>query len=319
MKAPFPWFGGKSRAADAIWQRFGDVANYAEPFAGSLAVLLARPNYSGQTETVNDLDGLLVNFWRACAADSDAVAKWADCPVSEIDLTARHLFLVNAKSGIAERMSADPEHYDAKLAGWWLWGICSWIGGGWCAGDGPWQIGEDGLLTKDAGQGINRQLPHLSWGQGINRKLPHLWGGRGINRKGEAISEMLGPIAERLRNVRITCGEWDRILGPTPLGVGSKCAVFLDPPYSAEDADNDVYGEAYDAGIAHRVREWALVHGSDPRLRIALCGYDEHDMPSDWECYAWVAGGGYSKGKNNKRERIWFSPHCLKPNPTLFS
>ena len=30
MKAPFPWFGGKSRAV--------------EPFAGSLAVLLARPH-----------------------------------------------------------------------------------------------------------------------------------------------------------------------------------------------------------------------------------------------------------------------------------
>ena len=37
MKAPFPWFGGKSRAASIIWQRFGNVRNYVEPFAGSLA------------------------------------------------------------------------------------------------------------------------------------------------------------------------------------------------------------------------------------------------------------------------------------------
>lgn len=44
LKAPFPWFGGKSRAAHLIWPRFGNVPNYVEPFAGSLAVLLNRPH-----------------------------------------------------------------------------------------------------------------------------------------------------------------------------------------------------------------------------------------------------------------------------------
>ncbi|KKM69533.1 hypothetical protein LCGC14_1449830, partial [marine sediment metagenome] len=43
LKAPFPWFGGKRRVADKVWERFGDVPNYVEPFAGSLAVLLERP------------------------------------------------------------------------------------------------------------------------------------------------------------------------------------------------------------------------------------------------------------------------------------
>lgn len=40
LRAPFPWFGGKSRAAPLIWEALGDVRNYVEPFAGSLAVLL---------------------------------------------------------------------------------------------------------------------------------------------------------------------------------------------------------------------------------------------------------------------------------------
>lgn len=31
LKAPFPWFGGKSRVADVVWRRFGDVPNYVEP------------------------------------------------------------------------------------------------------------------------------------------------------------------------------------------------------------------------------------------------------------------------------------------------
>jgi len=29
IKSPFPWFGGKSRAAELIWSRLGDVPNYA--------------------------------------------------------------------------------------------------------------------------------------------------------------------------------------------------------------------------------------------------------------------------------------------------
>lgn len=44
LKAPFPWFGGKSRVASIVWERFGDVPNYVEPFFGSGAVLLGRPH-----------------------------------------------------------------------------------------------------------------------------------------------------------------------------------------------------------------------------------------------------------------------------------
>jgi DNA adenine methylase len=40
LRAPFPWFGGKSRAAHLVWAAFGDVPNYVEPFFGSGAVLL---------------------------------------------------------------------------------------------------------------------------------------------------------------------------------------------------------------------------------------------------------------------------------------
>jgi len=63
LKAPFPWFGGKSRAASLVWQRFGEVRNYVEPFAGSLAVLLGNPA-PGCIETVNDKDCYLANFLR---------------------------------------------------------------------------------------------------------------------------------------------------------------------------------------------------------------------------------------------------------------
>lgn len=93
LKAPFPWFGGKSRASGIIWDALGDVANYVEPFAGSLAVLLARPA-PPRIETVNDKDAYVCNVWRALAKDPDQVAHHADWPVNETDLLARHRWLV---------------------------------------------------------------------------------------------------------------------------------------------------------------------------------------------------------------------------------
>jgi site-specific DNA-adenine methylase len=112
MKAPFPWFGGKSRVSDIVWDRFGDPANYVEPFFGSGAVLLNRPTEAG-VETVNDLDCMVANFWRALQADPGAVAFHADWPVNEADQHARHLWLVS-QADFRERMKTDAEFYDAN-------------------------------------------------------------------------------------------------------------------------------------------------------------------------------------------------------------
>ncbi len=146
ISAPFVYFGGKSRVAPEVWRRFGDCQNYVEPFFGSGAVLLSRP-HEAHLESVNDMDGLLANFWRAVQADPEAVAHHADWPVNECDLHARHLWLVATKEDIQSRMCADPDFFDAKAAGWWVWGINLWIGGGWCSGKGPWQ-NVNGVLTR---------------------------------------------------------------------------------------------------------------------------------------------------------------------------
>jgi hypothetical protein len=131
LRAPFPWFGGKRRVAELVWDRLGDVQTYNEPFAGSLAVLLGRP-HDPRVETVNDLDCYLANFWRALQRDPQQVAFYADSPVNEADLHARHRWLVEHARLQAERVMTDPDFYDAKIAGWWVWGQCLWIGSGWC-------------------------------------------------------------------------------------------------------------------------------------------------------------------------------------------
>ena len=90
IKAPFPYFGGKSLVAAEVWKRFGQLNNYIEPFCGSLAVLLGRPSPFGAYETVNDKSCMLANFWRAVKYSPEEVAEHCNYPVSEIDLHSRH-------------------------------------------------------------------------------------------------------------------------------------------------------------------------------------------------------------------------------------
>jgi DNA adenine methylase len=308
LRAPFPYFGGKSRAAHLAWDAFGDVPNYIEPFAGSLAVLLGRP-HAPRIETVNDLDCFLANFWRALQAAPDEVAAFADSPVNEADLHARHLWLVNREE-FRERMKTEPDFYDAKIAGWWAWGLCSWIGSGWCSARES-SAGREAHLG-DAGRGVNRQLPHLGdAGQGVHRKLPHLGdAGRGVR-----LADYFGELAARLRGVRVACGDWARVLGDSVTWRHGTTGVFLDPPYD----DGEVAYSAGGTGVSAAVRAWAIEHGEDVRLRVALCGYEgEHEMPATWRAVAWKAHGGYGSQRadgtndNAKRERIWLSPGCLR-------
>lgn len=63
MRPPFAYYGGKTLLAEWIVSQMPDHDAYVEPFAGSLAVLLAKPRV--RWEAINDLDGDVVAFWRA--------------------------------------------------------------------------------------------------------------------------------------------------------------------------------------------------------------------------------------------------------------
>ena len=320
LRAPFPWFGGKSRIAHEVWAAFGRVQNYVEPFFGSGAVLLARPRSTWATdaapgtETVNDRSAFLANFWRAVQRDPDAVADACDWPVNETDLHARHRWLLAQVGDLASRLERDPDSCDTKIAGWWCWGACAWIGTGWC--------------DEQRGSGHPpQQLPHMGdAGWGIHRKLPHMGdAGRGdVHSKGRRnhLRSYMGELAARLRGVRVACGDWSRVCGDCVTWRHGITAVFLDPPY-AEGAQQYAAGGT-GTGLSADVREWAIAAGERRDMRVILCGLDgEHEMPSTWRVVPWKARGGYGgqrktgTNENASRERLWLSPHCLGSDAAL--
>ncbi len=100
-KPPYPYFGGKYTIKEMIWQRLGYTPNFVDPFFGGGSSLWFNPAFDWNTghwadnekhlETANDLDGMVSNFWRAIKFDPASVAKYADWPVNENDLHARHI------------------------------------------------------------------------------------------------------------------------------------------------------------------------------------------------------------------------------------
>ena len=308
IKVPFPYFGGKSKAATLIWERIGaDCGNYVEPFFGSGAVWLGRPDAFAGWATVNDIDGNVCNFWRAVELDPDAVAVAADWPVAECDLHARHLWLVRNKDQLAGRLMADPDYYEPRAAGWWAAGLCAWIGGGYCDGNGSWGavLDGDGVATFAKTDGAT--------GTGVNRQLPHLGNaGTGVTglcaRRREWLVEWFCLLKDALREMRICCGDWQRIMSVGTMTRNGVCGVVLDPPYSQTRA---VYANDSKT-ISGDVREWCIANGDNPMLRIALCGHEtEHNELEElgWNVETWDKGGGYQGADD--RERIWFSPACL--------
>ena len=305
MNSPFPYFGGKRTVAAAVWARLGSPAQYIEPFCGSAAVLLACPRPAA-LEVVCDGSGFIANFWRAVKHQPAAVAEWADYPVSHIDLGARHGWLMAQRDRIGAAMQDPDWAGDAKVAGWWLWGQCCWIGSGWCDWFG--QIPHAG----DAGRGVQAigKIPHAgNAGRGVQAigQIPHASdAGMGadalLTSCGRTAWAWLHRIADRLERVRVVHGDWSRCLN-NHFG-GDDTAVFLDPPYRSYEA---LYGKA--GAVADAVEAWAR---ENEHLRIALCGHRDDYKLAGWDAVEWSRGRlTYSGGQTTDSECVWYSPACL--------
>jgi len=258
---------------------------------------------------------VMLNKWRAVQNDPEKVAFYADNPVNEADLTARHIWLVNQGKELVDRCFGDPDFCDPKIAGWWVWGVACWIGSGWCSGMGCWTSVEGRIGRKDAGRGVNRKRPHLGDA------------GRGVNRPKTDLEEYMYALAWRLRRVRVCCGDWARVVTKGALDCGSNVGVFLDPPYSVSRR-SEVYNTDKEHGdVAVDVLRWCLENGDNPRYRVCLCGYEgEHEvlLEKGWTIVKYTANRSYGTSRgasdnsvNREKEMLFFSPACMAEDGVL--
>ena len=372
LKAPFPYFGGKSTVADKVWDALGQPKHYIEPFCGSAAVLLARPDYNPakHMETICDKDGFVANAWRGMQFAPDELAKYCDWPVNHADLNARRKYL-NDNQNLLQQLCDDPEYFNAKMAGYWVWAMSCWIGSGLVRPKAMPDVTnakgchKTGIIEKrpnlgNAGQGVAQDLTHIAGrapqkmnDQGVNQQIPLLNHETGVCRrptygasgahgvhKVSLVDEIGYPkdvrepytpgiyywfrqLSERLRRVRVVCGDWSRVCGGDWQDDRGTCGMFLDAPYNPKICNRDpkIYTEE-SATVANDVREWCIPRGERKTYRIVLAGYyDEHKILEDeygWTVHKWSAHGGFAnrgKGKtrgeeNRHKEALFFSPHC---------
>ena len=391
LRAPFPYFGGKSTVAPVIWKALGQPKHYIEPFFGSGAALLLRPDYNPKIhmETICDKDGFVANAWRGMQFAPDELAHFCDWPVNHADLNARRKYLndlphnLNSNGDLLKKLCEDPDWFDARIAGYWVWCMSCWIGSGLIRPNAMPEIVNDrginsrGIIEKrpnlgNSGQGVAQNLkggrPQVALQGGINalgmippgdnpgsNQIPLLHhetgicrrptygfsGAHGVHRvsivEGAAENKPLDVrdpytpeiytwfrvLSERLRRVRVVCGDWTRVCGGDWQDSRGTCGIFFDPTYDPEACNRDPKIYTVESDTSSRdVRDWCIERGERKSYRIVLAGYyDEHkilEKEYGWTVHRWSAHGGFAnrgKGKtqgdiNRHKETLFLSPHC---------
>lgn len=299
LKAPFPYPGGKSQIAHTVWALLGDPDHYIEPFAGSLAVLLARPHWRRGVrlhETCGDYSARIAHLWRAIRLRPAEVAEACVWPAHEVDYHARHAAILRDLDGLKARLLEDPDWCDPRIAGWEVWGLSL-------------QIGQDWIKETRLG---------ARWGAGVGGSMSI----------GSDPAQILA-LGERLQHVATLYGDWRRCVsskaalrGPIINVSEAVVGVFLDPPYAPSlnrNKGQTVY-HADEASIADDVRAWCIEWGVHPWLRIVLAGHaGEHDalLAHGWRRVDWttegMSSGGMARtgGGKDRQEALWASPACL--------
>ena len=355
LKAPFPFFGGKSKIADEVWSRYGVVERYIEPFGGSFIVLLSNP-YPANMEIVCDKNGFICNFYRAVRSDPDQTAYYADYPTIHQDLAARHRWLKQWGMERSAQLSEDPEYFDSKAAGWWVWGMSLWIGGEFCDLNQKGNIesrptphkqginnaaGRPFVVNKgESGRGVSAQAmtdkrpivkpSGAGGGVSMQDKRPYVRdteSGRGVSKQSQnRLSDWFNDLATRLERVVILNRDWTSavtptILADTPSSPNKVRAVFLDPPYRTEDRETNIYqsdtdGTSDDAAI--KSYEWAVENGDKENFKIAYCCHkDDFPVPEGWTFIESSFSGIRNEDRKHKRDIVMFSPQCYVEDTLL--
>lgn len=244
IRAIAPWFGGKRNMADRIVEQLGPHKAYWEPFCGSLAVLFAKP--VATMETVNDLNGDLINLARVVQDDSMSIRLFERCHRT---LCAEDNFidLAGVVTQFAKAPAAGPPNLDRAYA----YFVTSWLGRNGVAGTESYNQGFCRRFTKNGGHAATR------WTSAIE-SIPDWW--------------------ERLRAVTILNDDAFSILERIEDAEG--VVIYCDPPYIEKGAK---YVHDFKADEHARL---AKLLDRFQKTRVVLSYYDHPSLAAmypDWD------------------------------------
>ena len=274
--------GSKKHWAPTVWRRLGQPDIYAEPFAGSVALLTRRPYPYGKKEIIIDVDGFICNFWRAVRYDPE---KIIDCMESRLniehDVLAAGPELSDWMNTANAKLRDDLYWYDARMAGLWCW-----------------------ATTNTIRNRTGYKHVHLRYSP---RDTPERADIRGYFTR----------LHERFQYVQVMNTDWSAIKRPSVLndytGNTMSVGVAVDPPYIT--TKNKKYYAENDA--AQQSLEWAVANGDRYRI-VYFANVGDFDAPPGWDVVRMKRSPTF--GGHQDDDVAFFSPACPPPaQPSLFA
>ena len=323
IKRPIPYYGSKEKIAPLIVdivKKDNWSTQYIEPFVGSNSILL-QDNFDGIKVILNDFDGKITNLWRALKYKPEETASYILGTCNTINLTGLDLAVQRSYDALLDRLHADLNYCDPKLAAYFMDLSCGWIGDGAGNSSGPWTTipDEDGIdifVRKGKGDvvcqqvqynndcGISCKQPNYESDRGIGCNQEEYASDRGIRGKQAQYSAWFWDISKRLSDSYILSHDFERILNLYVIK-SKRTTIFFDPPY---DKSGDIGGGCTYISddhniISKRTREWCIKnHNELVKTRIIVAGRGkEHD---ELLAYGYQKVDGINVKSLNKNTKI---------------
>jgi DNA adenine methylase len=275
LRPVFPWPGAKIRMAEWIASLMHPSQGYLEPFAGSAAVLLARERV--RHETINDLDGSVVRFYRTLRERPTALIRAVRLtPYSEEEFA---LALQPLGDDEIEELG------DVEVARRFY------------------------VRTAQAFQG---SAAWPSWGM-----TAVLGGGSSRAAKWQTLNSRMEEVAVRLQGVQVTGRNALSLLKQYAAASGRSAdyelAIYCDPPYATEDVK--LRYQHHDQQLGEELAE--VLHDMGPHVHVLVSGYPGlyDTLYNDWQRIERqvlaMGGSGGEEGKGRgggaleRTEVIW--------------
>lgn len=113
IPSPLRWAGGKSRLRRTLIPMLPEHRRYADPFAGAAWILFGKPR--SESETLNDLDGELANFYRVLR---DRTEELIESFCWELAARAEFERLAGTDPGTLDDVERAHRFFYLVMAGW---------------------------------------------------------------------------------------------------------------------------------------------------------------------------------------------------------